>query len=203
MVEFIGRMEMAFIATADGHGECDSSRAGPPGFVRLTGRAHAGLPRVPRQTAFTPASATSSRTRTSACSWWTSPEPLDRAARQRPGLIMDDDAPCRLPRSRPGPGPGGARSYWVVVEVEEVTSTAASNIPRMERVTQRKRAWGTDDLARKGGDSFGRRGRRSGRRRPGARFPSTTHLGRASRYRCAAARPAQRRRRVRTSPRRR
>jgi hypothetical protein len=34
MVEFIGRQEMVWIATADGHGECDCSfRAGRPGFV--------------------------------------------------------------------------------------------------------------------------------------------------------------------------
>ena len=34
MVEFIGRQKMVWIATADGHGECDCSfRAGPPGFV--------------------------------------------------------------------------------------------------------------------------------------------------------------------------
>ncbi len=36
MCEFIERMQMAFIATSDAHGECDSSfRAGPPGFVRV------------------------------------------------------------------------------------------------------------------------------------------------------------------------
>src|SRR4051812_42985406 len=36
MREFIERMTMAFIATADAHGECDSTfRAGPPGFVRV------------------------------------------------------------------------------------------------------------------------------------------------------------------------
>ncbi len=36
MQEFIARMEMAFIATADAHGNCDSSfRAGPPGFVQV------------------------------------------------------------------------------------------------------------------------------------------------------------------------
>src|ERR687886_2824326 len=34
MQEFVGRMEMVFIATADGSGEADCSfRAGPPGFV--------------------------------------------------------------------------------------------------------------------------------------------------------------------------
>ena len=36
MREFIERMTMAFIATSDAHGECDSSfRAGPPGFMRV------------------------------------------------------------------------------------------------------------------------------------------------------------------------
>jgi predicted pyridoxine 5'-phosphate oxidase superfamily flavin-nucleotide-binding protein len=36
MREFILRMQMAFIATSDAHGECDNSfRAGPPGFLRV------------------------------------------------------------------------------------------------------------------------------------------------------------------------
>jgi uncharacterized protein len=36
MVEFIGRQEMVWIATADSRGECDCSfRAGPPGFVQV------------------------------------------------------------------------------------------------------------------------------------------------------------------------
>ena len=36
MIEFIARQEVLFIATADGHGECDcSARFGLPGFVRV------------------------------------------------------------------------------------------------------------------------------------------------------------------------
>lgn len=36
MAEFVGRMEMAFISTADADGECDSTlRAGPAGFLRV------------------------------------------------------------------------------------------------------------------------------------------------------------------------
>ena len=36
MREFIGRQEMAFVATADAHGECDCTlRAGPPGFIHV------------------------------------------------------------------------------------------------------------------------------------------------------------------------
>jgi predicted pyridoxine 5'-phosphate oxidase superfamily flavin-nucleotide-binding protein len=36
MREFMSKQKMAFIATSDAHGECDSSfRAGPPGFIRV------------------------------------------------------------------------------------------------------------------------------------------------------------------------
>jgi predicted pyridoxine 5'-phosphate oxidase superfamily flavin-nucleotide-binding protein len=36
MRDFTARMQMAFIATSDAHGECDSTfRAGPPGFIRV------------------------------------------------------------------------------------------------------------------------------------------------------------------------
>jgi predicted pyridoxine 5'-phosphate oxidase superfamily flavin-nucleotide-binding protein len=36
MREFMARMQMAFIATADAHGDCDATfRAGPAGFVRV------------------------------------------------------------------------------------------------------------------------------------------------------------------------
>jgi predicted pyridoxine 5'-phosphate oxidase superfamily flavin-nucleotide-binding protein len=36
MRDFMSRQRMAFIATADAHGDCDNSfRAGPPGFVRV------------------------------------------------------------------------------------------------------------------------------------------------------------------------
>jgi hypothetical protein len=36
MREFVGRQEMAFVATADAHGECDCTfRAGPPGFIHV------------------------------------------------------------------------------------------------------------------------------------------------------------------------
>jgi len=36
MVEFVGRMETVFIATADAGGECDASlRTGPAGFIQV------------------------------------------------------------------------------------------------------------------------------------------------------------------------
>ena len=36
MIEFLRRMDMAFVATSDASGECDCSlRAGPPGFLQV------------------------------------------------------------------------------------------------------------------------------------------------------------------------
>jgi hypothetical protein len=45
MVEFIGRMEMMFVATSDGHGDRDASpRAGLPGFVEVIDDGHLAYP---------------------------------------------------------------------------------------------------------------------------------------------------------------
>ncbi len=67
MVEFVGRMEMVFVATADGPGECDATlRAGPAGFVQVLTR---GIwpTRSIGATVCWPAWATSARTRMSGC----------------------------------------------------------------------------------------------------------------------------------------
>ncbi len=45
MVEFVARMEMMFVATADGRGECDATlRAGPAGFVQVLDETHLAYP---------------------------------------------------------------------------------------------------------------------------------------------------------------
>jgi len=47
MVQFIGRQEMVWIATADAHGACDCSlRAGPPGFVQVLDDRTVGTARI-------------------------------------------------------------------------------------------------------------------------------------------------------------
>jgi hypothetical protein len=54
------------------------------------------------------------------------------------------------------PTPGRHAERWVVVDVTEAYIHCRKHIPRMQRLPQ-KRAWGTDDPARKGGDYFGAR----------------------------------------------
>lgn len=71
--------------------------------------------------------------------------------------------------------PGRRPQLWVRVSVEEAYVHCSKHIPRMGRVPlQGGRAWGTDDVRRKGGDYFGAaadaahaRTGRSGGARPG------------------------------------
>jgi predicted pyridoxine 5'-phosphate oxidase superfamily flavin-nucleotide-binding protein len=178
MVEFVGRMEMAFVATADGHGECDSSlRAGPPGFVRVIDEFTLAYPEYRGNGVYASLGNLVENPHVGMLmvDFTESLIGLHVNGRAR---IMDDAA---FRAAFPGHGgeqvAGRRAERWVVVEVEEAYIHCRKHIPRMERVTQR-RAWGTDDPARKGGDFFGAKGTPQRVPRPARRrFPSTTHLG--------------------------
>ncbi len=149
MREFVGRQEMLFLSTSDSRGRCDCTfRAGPPGFVRvldekrlawpeyrgngvlasvgnMTENAHAGLLFVD-------------------------------FVRDVIGLHVNGWAYVvdELPDLPVDDVPGRRPERFVVVEVEEAYIHCAKHIPRLARVP-RERAWGTDDVRRKGGDFFG------------------------------------------------
>jgi predicted pyridoxine 5'-phosphate oxidase superfamily flavin-nucleotide-binding protein len=149
MAEFVGRQEMMFVATADGDGECDCTfRAGPPGFVRvleprvlvwpeyrgngvmaslgnIVENGHVGLIFVDFVRDVIGLHVNGSAT------------------------IVDD-----LPDPPVDPVPGRRPERWVRVVVQEAYIHCAKHIPRMIKVP-RERAWGTDDVRRKGGDFFG------------------------------------------------
>ncbi len=161
MVAFVGRMEMAFVATADRHGDCDCSvRCGLPGFVHvladgrqlaypeyrgngvmaslgnLTENGHVGLLFVDFQ-------------RDCVGLHVNGPAAVvgtdDLLA--RPGLPerLSDDCQLR----------GGRRpERWVLVTVAEAYIHCAKHLPMMAAVPKKIR-WGTDDPAAKGGDYFG------------------------------------------------
>lgn len=178
MIEFIGRMEMVFVATADGHGECDSSlRAGPPGFVRVLDEHTLAYPEYRGNGVYASLGNLVENPHVGLLmvDFTESLIGLHVNGRAR---AMDDDAFRATFPGHDDDQPGGRRAErWVVVEVEEAYIHCRKHIPRMERVTQR-RAWGTDDPARKGGDFFGAKGTPPRAPRPARRrFPSTTHLG--------------------------
>ena len=177
MVEFIGRMEMAFVATSDAHGECDNSlRAGPPGFLQVLDEFTLAYPEYRGNGVFASLGnlAENGHVGILMVDFVESLIGLHVNGRTR---ILDDDAfRAEYPGQAPDQAPGRRAERWVVVDVEEAYIHCRKHIPRMERVT-RKRDWGTDDPARKGGDFFGTKGTPlRAPRPPRRRFPSTTHI---------------------------
>ena len=161
MTAFVARMEMMFVATADGHGECDCSvRCGLPGFVHvlddgaalaypeyrgngvmaslgnLAENGHVGLLFVDLLQDCVGLHVNGPATIVET-----------DAMLARPGLperLVDD---CQLR--------GGRRpERWVIVTVAEAYIHCAKHLPLMAKVPK-KLHWGTDDPAAKGGDHFG------------------------------------------------
>jgi uncharacterized protein len=183
MVEFIGRMEMAFVATSDGHGECDNSlRAGLPGFIQVLDEFTLAYPEYRGNGVFASLGNIAENGHVGILMVDFVESLIGLHVNGRARIVDDATFRNRYPDAAGGDDvPGRRAERWVVVEVEEAYIHCRKHIPRMERVTER-REWGTDDPARKGGDFFGAKGTPQRTARPRRRFPSTTHLhGGASR----------------------
>ena len=160
MRAFVRRMDMVFIATADGSGEADCSfRSGPAGFVHVVGARtllypeyrgngvmgslgnivenhHIGL-------LFVDFSARIGLHVNGHARIVESQELLATSA------ALPDTVLAALLAS------GGRRpERWVGVDVVEAYIHCSKHIPRMDRHSDDRRAWGTDDPVRKGGDFF-------------------------------------------------
>jgi len=160
MIEFVGRMEMAFIATSDAVGEADCSlRAGPPGFLQVL---------TPRRIAYP--EYRGNGVLASLGNMKENPHIgilLVDFVRDLIGLHINgqaravEDPVLRryyawLPRQFEH---GRTPERWVVVDVVEAYIHCRKHIPRMQPVS-RDRAWGSDDVRSKGGDYFGVRAAR-------------------------------------------
>lgn len=178
MVEFIGRMEMAFVATADGHGECDSSlRAGPPGFLHVVDDRTLAYPEYRGNGVYASLGNLVENPHVGLLMVDFVESLIGLHVNGRARILDDEAFRLTFPEHARDGAPGRRAEHWVVIDVDEAYIHCRKHIPRMERVT-RRRAWGTDDPARKGGDFFGTRGTPQRTPRPARRrFPSTTHLG--------------------------
>ncbi|MFJ5988015.1 pyridoxamine 5'-phosphate oxidase family protein [Lentzea sp. NPDC092896] len=148
MAEFVGRMEMAFISTADADGECDSSlRAGQAGFMTVVDSKTVVYPEYRGNGVMASLG--------------------NIMENPHIGMLMVDFTEDLIGlhvngRARIAPldefeelaGDDKRVERWVVVEVEEAYIHCRKHIPRMVPV-DRIRDWGTDDVKRKGGDFFG------------------------------------------------
>lgn len=161
MIAFIGRMEMAFIGTADARGECDTSfRAGPPGFLHVLDSRRVAYPEY-RGNGVLASLGNISENPHVALLMVDFTEALIGLHVNGRARVLDDavlraerpDLPSTVERGR-------TPERWVVVHVEEAYIHCRKHIPRLVPVA-RERAWGSDDVHRKGGDYFAVRARQA------------------------------------------
>ncbi|WP_234356793.1 pyridoxamine 5'-phosphate oxidase family protein [Streptomyces sp. NBRC 110028] len=193
MREFIARQEMFFLATADRHGECDSTfRAGPPGFLSVLDGRTLAYPEYRGNGVLASLGNIEENPHVGIM--------LIDFFRDRIGLhvngwarvVQDDEMRARYPGLPVDPIPGRRAVVWVEVTVEEAYIHCAKHIPHLQKVPARRharagdgpgpdrprdpqqgRAWGTDDAKRKGGDFFGAAAEaRERRRTPPAEHPA-------------------------------
>jgi uncharacterized protein len=160
MQAFVQRMDMVFIATADGAGDADCSfRAGPPGFVVVLDDRTLVYPEYRGNGVMSSLGNIVETRRVGMLFIDFCGDGIGLHVNGRAAVLEDEDLPSV------GPLPeqvadgllqqGGRRpDRWVRVDVVEAFVHCAKHIPRMVRQPDRPRAWGTDDQARKGGDHF-------------------------------------------------
>lgn len=199
MVEFIGRMEMVFVASSDGRGECDASlRAGPPGFIQVLDERHLAYPEYRGNGVHASLGNITENPHVGLLMMDFERDLIGLHVNGAAQVQTDEQMRARHRALSLDGVPGRRAERWVVVEVHEAYIHCRKHIPRMTRLHE-KREWGTDDPARKGGDYFGAKetpatapeppppaaagsgGSSAGpiqvpRQRGRSGFPSTTHL---------------------------
>jgi uncharacterized protein len=161
MQAFVARMEMVFVATADDTGEADCSfRAGPPGFVCVLGERTLVYPEY-RGNGVMGSLANITRNGhigllfVDFCGDAVGLHVNGRAAvTENAELLARDDLTADVLAGLRQQG-GRRPERWVSVGVAEAYIHCSKHIPRLVERPQAPRAWGTDDVVRKGGDYFG------------------------------------------------
>lgn len=156
MMEFIGRMEMAFVATSDAEGECDCSfRAGPPGFLRVLDNRTIAYPEF-----------RGNGVMASLGNILENPHIgifMADFTHDLIGLHVNGHAQIvtpahmeQLDRGLPEQAAHAGRRpvQWVLVRVTEAYIHCSKHIPKLIPQS-RVRHWGTDNPRHKGGDYFG------------------------------------------------
>jgi hypothetical protein len=155
MREFIGRMEMAFVATSDMAGECDCSfRAGPPGFILILDDRTIAYPEY-----------RGNGVMASLGNMLLNPHIgifMADFTRDLIGLHINGDTEILTPDQMrelgfelPEPENRGRQPVmWVLVTITEAYIHCSKHIPKLVPQS-RVRHWGTDNPRHKGGNYFG------------------------------------------------
>jgi len=155
MITFIERMELVFVATANGRGDCDASlRAGPSGFIRVLDDLHLAYPEYRGNGVMASLGNIDENPHVGLLMVDFVGDRIGLHVNGRAVCVENDELGRRFPDLPQDWMPGRRPERWVVVAVEEAYVHCRKHIPQMTPVDGR-RAWGTDDAARKGGDYFG------------------------------------------------
>lgn len=158
MAAFVGRMELAFVATADADGECDASlRAGPAGFIQVLGEREIAYPEYRGNGVLASLGNISENPHVGILMVDFVTDLIGLHVNGRARIVEDADLRAEHPGLSADHDRGRTPERWVVVHVEEAYIHCRKHIPRMVPMA-RTRTWGTDDARRKGGDYFGAKG---------------------------------------------
>jgi predicted pyridoxine 5'-phosphate oxidase superfamily flavin-nucleotide-binding protein len=154
MREFVAEQEMMFVATSDAHGECDNTfRAGPPGFVRVLDQERLAWPEYRGNGVMASLGNMTENPHVGLLFVDFVRSVIGLHVNGRAAIVEDAVIRTEYDNLDLDDVPGRRPERWVVVEVEEAYIHCAKHIPRLAKVP-RERAWGTDDVRRKGGDFF-------------------------------------------------
>jgi predicted pyridoxine 5'-phosphate oxidase superfamily flavin-nucleotide-binding protein len=146
MIEFIGRQEMVWIASADGHGECDCSfRAGPAGFVQVLDAWTMRYPEYRGNGVMASLGNIQENPHVGMVFLDFDQERIGLHVNGTARVVEADDHNDERPRVE----------RWVEVRVQEAYIHCRKHLPHLVKADGDGRAWGTDDARTKGGDYFG------------------------------------------------
>jgi predicted pyridoxine 5'-phosphate oxidase superfamily flavin-nucleotide-binding protein len=157
MREFVCRQEMMFVATADGDGECDCTfRAGPAGFVRVLDPRRIAWPEYRGNGVLASLGNLAENPFVGLLFVDFFHAVMGLHVNGHATIVEDAAIRAAHPCLPVDPVPGRRPERWVSLRVDEAYVHCAKHIPRLLKLP-RDRAWGTDDVRRKGGDFFGTR----------------------------------------------
>jgi predicted pyridoxine 5'-phosphate oxidase superfamily flavin-nucleotide-binding protein len=156
MIEFLGRQEMMFVSTADalGHADC-TLRAGPPGFVDALTPGRVAWPEYRGNGVMASIGNILENPNVGLLFVDFFRDVIGLHVNGHATVASDAEMRREFPHLPTDPVPGRRAERWVNVFVDEAYIHCAKHIPRLRKVTAEERAWGTDDMRRKGGDFFG------------------------------------------------
>lgn len=159
MKSFIAEQEMMFIATADGHGECDCSfRAGPPGFVHVLDEKTLIYPEYRGNGVMASLGNILENPHIGIVFIDFFQHAIGLHVNGKATIIENEqlmkmaDLPERMVEELNKEG-FRKPERWVMVKVEEAYIHCSKHIPLLQKL-DKEIEWGTDDAVRKGGDFF-------------------------------------------------